>query len=39
VKAVNVKDEYLDQIGGIKVTLSGTSITEFKKKNMSIIEV
>ena len=39
VKAVNVKDEYLDQIGGIKVTLSGTSITHFKKKNWTFIDV
>ena len=39
VKAVNVKQEYLDQIGGIKVTLSGTSITKFQKKNWTGIEI
>ena len=39
VKAVNVKQEYLDQIGGIKVTLGGTSITNFQKKNATVIEI
>ena len=31
--------KYLDQIGGIKVTLGGTSITNFQKKNGTLIIV
>ena len=37
VKVVHVKQEYLDQIGGIKVTLGGTSVTKFQKKNGKLI--
>jgi len=39
VKAVNVKQKYLEEIGGIRVILSGTRITKFQKKNGTVIDI
>ena len=39
VKAVNVKQKYLEEIGGIRVILSGTRITKFPKKNGTVIDI
>ena len=39
VKAVNVKQKYLEEIGGIRVILSGTRITKFQKKNGTVMDI